>query len=278
MGKKTGKKKPNLKDYLVPAKGSFKLSRFDPDDTFGLKDKESAKAELTRLHTRLDELQEMLFAEEKHSVLVVLQAMDAGGKDSTIRRVLGPLNPQGVKVIPFRAPTKEDLAHDFLWRIHKATPAKGMMHVFNRSHYEDVLIVKVHGWAPKKVIARRYEQINAFEKLLADSGTTIVKFYLNISKAEQQERFQERLDRPDKHWKFNPDDLKERELWDDYMDAFETALKKCSKPQAPWYVIPSNRKWSRDVIIARILIKTLERLKLQYPEPEGDYSSIVIPS
>lgn len=277
MAKKKTKKVSVAKALRVSTSGKFRLNKFDPDETFGIKDKESAAAELAKIHERLDELQEMLFAGEEHGVLVVLQAMDAGGKDSTIRRVFGPLNPQGVQVIPFKAPTSEELAHDFLWRIHKKTPPKGMIHIFNRSHYEDVLIVKVHEWASEKTIASRYDQINQFEKHLADSGVTVIKFYLNISRDEQKERFQERLDRPDKHWKFNIGDLKERALWKDYMGAFETALKKCSTGHAPWYVIPSNKKWARDVIIGRIVLQTLEKLKLKYPEQGQDISGIIIP-
>jgi PPK2 family polyphosphate:nucleotide phosphotransferase len=221
-------------------------------------------------------LQEVLYAESKQAVLAVFQAMDTGGKDSTIRQVFGPLNPQGVRVSSFKAPTDLELSHDFLWRIHRECPGHGMMRVFNRSHYEDVLIVKVKGWAKPKVIRQRYEQINAFEQLLSETGTNLVKFYLHISKDYQKQRLQRRLDRPDKHWKFNPADLKERALWDDYRKAYETAMRRCSTDHAPWYIIPAERRWYRSLVVTQVMVELMESMKLRYPEPTFEVSDIVI--
>ena len=259
--------------YRVPTDGTFSLASFDPADTQGLdedRDKDDAKEMLDDNQEHLNDLQERLFAEGKQSVLLVLQAMDTAGKDSTIRKVMGDLNPQGCQVASFKAPSKEELAHDFLWRIHDHAPAKGMIGIFNRSHYEDVLIVRVHGWASPELIEQRYGHINAFEKLLADHGTRIIKVMLNVSKDYQLERLRRRLRRPDKHWKFNPGDLKERARWDDYMDAYETALRRCSTPYAPWYVIPAENRWFRDLVISRLLIDTLEAMNPQFPEPDFD--------
>ncbi len=225
----------------------------------------------------LQELQRVLWAEGKHSLLIVLQAMDAGGKDGTIRHVFRGVNPQGCQVTSFKVPTKEELSHDYLWRIHKATPRRGYMGIFNRSHYEDVLVVRVHDLVPPEIWKQRYEQINHFEKLLADTGTTILKFFLHISKEEQKERFQARLDDPSKNWKFSMGDVEERGHWDDYMLAFEEALSRCSTPWAPWYVIPANRKWYRNVAVSNIIIETLEGLGMQYPPPMANAEEIVIP-
>jgi PPK2 family polyphosphate:nucleotide phosphotransferase len=207
---------------------------------------------------------------------MVLQAMDTGGKDSTIRHVFDGVNPQGVKVANFKRPTREELAHDYLWRIHRHTPARGKIVVFNRSHYEDVLVVRVHNLVPPEIWKRRYDHINAFERMLVDEGTTILKFYLHISKEEQRERLQARLDRPHKRWKFNRGDLKERALWDDYMAAYEAMLSKTSTDWAPWYIIPSDRKWYRNLVIATILVQTLQGLDMQYPASADDLDGIVI--
>lgn len=261
--KKKGEK--YLKPYRVEPGKKCHLKRYDTRDDCGLDDREEAARILAAEHDRLRELQRILYAQAKHSLLVVLQAMDTGGKDSTIRKVVGPINPQGVVVTSFKAPTAQELAHGFLWRIHRAVPHRGMIGIFNRSHYEDVLIARVRELAPTRVIKQRYEQINAFERYLHETGTTIVKLYLHISKDEQRERLQDRLDRPEKHWKFDPGDLKERRLWQDYMKAYETAMERCSTPWAPWYVIPADRKWIRNVVVARILRYTLERLELAYP-------------
>jgi PPK2 family polyphosphate:nucleotide phosphotransferase len=209
-------------------------------------------------------------------LLIVLQAMDAGGKDGTIRSIMSGVNPQGVTVTSFKAPTAAELAHDFLWRIHQAVPARGMIGIFNRSHYEDVLVARVKNLVTKRVWQTRYEHINNFEQLLVDSGVTLLKFYLHISKDEQKERLQARLDEPDKRWKFNPGDLAERERWDDYMQAFEDVFEKCSPKAAPWYIVPANRKWYRNVLISGTIVKTLESLKMKYPAPAEDLDKIVI--
>lgn len=259
--------------YRVPTDGVFSLAAIDPADTQGLdedRDKDAAKDRLDENKERLDDLQERLYAEGKQSLLLILQAMDTAGKDSTIRKVVGDVNPQGCRVTSFKAPSAEELAHDFLWRIHDHAPPKGYIGVFNRSHYEDVLIVRVHGWAAPELLEKRYDHINAFEKLLADHGTRIVKVMLYISKDYQLERLRRRLRRPDKHWKFNPDDLKERERWDDYMAAYEIALRRCSTPYAPWYVIPAEERWFRNLVISQLLVDTLDAMDPQFPEPGFD--------
>jgi PPK2 family polyphosphate:nucleotide phosphotransferase len=217
-----------------------------------------------------------MYAEAKHALLVVLQAMDAGGKDSTIRNVFGPINPQGCKVINFKAPNDVELKHDFLWRIHENTPRLGYLGVFNRSYYEDVLVVRVKNLVPEKRWKERYDHINHFEKMLTDEGTTVVKLFLHISKDYQKERLQRRLERPDKFWKFDPSDLAERRRWDDYRKAYEDALSRCSTGYAPWYVIPAERRWYRNLLIARVLVQTLESLKMQYPEPKFDPKTMVV--
>ncbi len=239
-------------------------------------DRSAAEVEFKELRDELINLQRQLYAEGKHKLLVVLQAMDAGGKDGTIRRVFRGVNPQGVQVTSFKAPTKKELAHDFLWRIHRAVPAKGMIGIFNRSHYEDVLVVRVHNLVPETVWRPRFEQINHFEKLLTDSGTTILKFYLHISKEEQKERFQARLDNPDKQWKFSVEDLEKRKYWDDYMVAFEELLSQCTTLSAPWHVIPADQKWYRNLAITRTIVDTIKKLDPKYPQPEADFSRIVI--
>ncbi|MCP3906003.1 MAG: polyphosphate kinase 2 family protein [Planctomycetes bacterium] len=251
------------------------LDAIPADDTGGL-EKSAARKELRRLLARLDELQVMMYAQGKHSLLVVLQAMDAGGKDSTIRAVFGPLNPQGVQVTGFKAPSSLELKHDYLWRVHDQCPPRGTIRVFNRSHYEDVLVVRVKSLVPEERWRRRYEQINDFERLVHDEGTTIVKLYLHITKDYQLERFRRRLARPDKHWKFNPNDLVERARWGDYRSAFEEALGRCSKMHAPWYVIPAERRWYRNLLVTRILVDTLEGLNMSYPKPDFDVEQIVL--
>ncbi len=263
----------DLEPFRVKPGETLSLTDRRTAETQGLIEAEhedAAKAQLDVLVDRIDELQEKLYAEGKKALLVVLQAMDAGGKDSTIRKVFGGLNPQGVRVWSFKAPSKLELAHDYLWRVHHRAPEKGYIGVFNRSHYEDVLIVRVHGWASPEAIERRYDHINAFEKLLSDEGTVVVKIMLHISKEFQLERFRSRLKKADKHWKFNPDDLKERELWDEYMRAFEIAMERCSTDQAPWYIIPAEERWFRDIAIAQLIHDTLETMNPQYPEPTFD--------
>ncbi|RPI32646.1 MAG: polyphosphate kinase 2 family protein [Chloroflexota bacterium] len=266
-----------INDYRVDPGSRVDLSEWDPEDDHVFPvNKQEGKEMFRELAIELGELQEILFAEHKHRLLVVLQAMDTGGKDGTISHVFEFVNPQGVHVASFKAPSALELDHDYLWRVHAHTPGKGEITIFNRSHYEDVLIVRVHDLAPKEVWRCRYRHINEFEHMLADEGTTIVKFYLNIDKDEQKERLQARLDDPTKHWKFNPDDLKERELWPDYIKAYEDVLSKTSTDWAPWYVVPSNRKWYRNLVVASVLVNTLKDLNLKYPEPKTDLSKIVI--
>lgn len=260
--------------FRIEPGSKVKLSRHDPDDTAGYKGKSHAVADLRQSTRRLQDLQYLLYAEGRRALLVVLQAMDAGGKDGVIRHVMGPLNPQGCRVTSFKQPTAEELAHDFLWRIHKATPRAGEMGVFNRSHYEDVLVVRVRGLAAKAVWSKRYEQINAFEKTLAAADVHVVKFFLHISRDEQRKRLQARLADPARHWKFDPQDLEERKLWDEYEKAYEAALSKCSTARAPWYVIPANHKWFRNLAISQILVETLESLDMKYPPAKVDISKV----
>ncbi len=238
--------------------------------------KEQGQAAFARLSAELVGLQETLYAEGKRSLLVVLQAMDAAGKDSTVRHVFGPINPAGCRVTSFKAPSKEELAHDYLWRVHDHAPARGHVAVFNRSHYEELLIARVRGFASKNVWKRRYEHINAFEKTLTDEGTAVIKFMIHISKDYQKERLQRRLDRPDKHWKFNPEDLAERARWNDYMQAFSDVVSKCSPDHAPWYVIPSERRWYRNLAITKVLVDRLKQMDPQMPAPTFDPTTIVI--
>ena len=264
------------KQKLQPIVGEkFKLDDFDPD-FHDNRDKEETKIETKQLRDRLRELQTTLFADKSQALLIVLQAMDAGGKDGTIKRVFTGVNPQGVKVNGFKQPTSEELAHDFLWRIHQHTPEKGYIGIFNRSHYEDVLVVRVNNLVPKSVWSKRYDHINHFERLLVDSGTRILKFFLHIDRDEQKERFEERLERPDKNWKFSRGDLKVRDQWDDYMEAYEDAIFKCHTEYAPWFIIPANRKWYRNYVIMKTIINTLEDMNLKYPEPETGLDQIVI--
>jgi PPK2 family polyphosphate:nucleotide phosphotransferase len=253
------------KRFKVSPGSQVHLSRWDPDDTAGFPDKSSVAEKVEKNLARLSRLEYILYAEHKRSILVVLQAMDAGGKDGTIRHLTGPLNPQSCKVVPFKTPCEHELAHDFLWRIHQAVPGKGEICIFNRSHYEDVLIVRVHGLVPRSVWSQRYDQINAFEEILARNDTHVLKFYLHISKKEQLKRLQARLDDPDRHWKTDPADFEERKHWDDYMRAYEAAISKCSTSYAPWFVIPANKKWFRNYAISQILVEELSSLHLAFP-------------
>jgi len=261
--------------YRIAPGSTVDLGSIDAEDDGGF-DEEEAEDHLDDLLDRLDDLQERLYAESSRALLIVFQAMDTGGKDSTIRETLGPLNPQGVRVWNFKTPTPVELEHDFLWRVHQRVPGDGYIGVFNRSHYEDVLVVRVKGLVGQEVWLKRYDHINAFEKLLADEGTTIVKFYLHITKEYQKERLQRRLDRADKQWKFNPDDLKERPHWDAYMRAYEDAVSRCSTEHAPWYVIPAQTRWYRDALVGQILVETLERMDPRFPEASFDRTGIVI--
>lgn len=264
------------KQAIVPKpRTKIDLSDFDPDFHEDYH-KSGAKESLKSLQSRMQVLQEMLYAQGTQSLLIVLQAMDAGGKDGTIRRVFEGVNPQGVRVTSFKQPTPEELAHDFLWRIHQHTPAKGYIGIFNRSHYEDVLVVRVNELVSKNVWKKRYDHINHFEQMLSDSGTRILKFYLHIDRAEQKERFEERLERPDKNWKFSRGDLKVRDQWNDYMEAYEDAIYHCNTEYAPWLIIPANRKWYRNYVIMKTIVETLEDMNLKYPDPEPDLDKIVI--
>lgn len=266
-----------MKRYLVETGTKVKLENWDPDDTKEFDGgKEEGRERLLELNDELEALQELLYAENKHKLLVVLQAMDTGGKDGTIRRVFEGVNPLGVRVASFKVPTSEELAHDYLWRVHEQVPGKGEMVIFNRSHYEDVLVVRVHGLVPEAVWKKRYTQINDFERMLAEEGTTILKFFLHISLDEQKQRLEERLENPDKQWKFNVGDLKERELWPQYMQAYEDVLNNTSTKWAPWYIVPANRKWYRDLVVSKVIIDTLKGLDMSYPIPKDDLSSIVI--
>lgn len=266
-----------MKRYLVKPGERVKLSEWDPNDKGEFEGgKKEGLAEIAKLNAKLEALQELLYAEHKHKVLIVLQAMDTGGKDGVIRRVFDGVNPQGVSVASFKVPTQEELDHDYLWRVHKVTPGNGQMVIFNRSHYEDVLVVRVHNLVPERVWKKRYEQINQFERSLAENGTTILKFYLHIDMDEQKERLQARLDEPDKRWKFSLGDLKERRLWPEYMSAYEDVLSKTSTRYAPWYIVPANRKWYRDLVISSALVETLGGLKMKFPEPEGNLEGVVV--
>ncbi len=267
----------DINKYRVKPGATARLDEHDPSDKGEFAGgKPEGKAALPSLRTELAELQTRLWAESKQSVLVVIQAIDTGGKDGTIRHVFSGINPQGVKVHSFGRPTDEELSHDYLWRVHHHTPADGEITIFNRSHYEDVLVVRVKDLVPENVWERRYRHINEFERMLADEGTTIVKLFLNISKDEQRERLQARLDNPEKNWKFRKADLDDRAIWDDYQKAFEVMLTKTSTEHAPWFVIPANRKWYRNLVVSRILIETISEMNPQYPAAEEGLEGLII--
>ena len=260
--------------------GRLDLQAVDPGSTdgYGEDGKKSAKKGLEKDLERLNELQQLLYAQGKHALLIVLQAMDTAGKDGTIRYALSSMNPQGVQVHPFKKPTHEEAAHDFLWRVHAVVPKKGMVGVFNRSHYEDILMPSVYDLLPKDRIEERYEQINAFERTLAGNGVAIIKFYLHISKEEQRERLQARLDDKSKHWKFDPADLDARKRWDKFMKVYGKILARTDTPWAPWHVIPANKKWYRNALVARLLRERLESLDLRYPEAPKNLEKTKIPA
>jgi PPK2 family polyphosphate:nucleotide phosphotransferase len=260
--------------YFVEPDAKLKLSRFDPGDTGKFKNDDSAAAEIKRNIERLQKLQYKLYAENQRSMLVVLQGLDAAGKDGTIRHVISGTNPQGVKVAAFKEPTPIELAHDFLWRIHPHEPAKGQITIFNRSHYEDVLVVRVHKLVPKSVWSKRYARIREFEELMGESGVKVVKFYLHISPEEQLKRFGDRLNDPDRNWKISDSDYSERELWEDYMEAFQDALRLTSTREAPWFIVPSDKKWFRDLVVSKILADTLDDMNLKVPAPSVDLDVI----
>jgi PPK2 family polyphosphate:nucleotide phosphotransferase len=263
-----------IKEFRVGQGSKVDLAKVDA----GFKDQheshEHALPEIETFTQRLHDQQYLMYAEGKRSLLICLQGRDAAGKDGTINHVLSAMNPQGCTVTGFKVPSKEEAAHDFLWRYHRHTPGKGQVAIFNRSHYEDVLVVRVHDLVPKQVWSQRYEQINAFERMLADNGTHILKFYLHIDPDEQLERFKQRILDPARHWKISDGDYAERPYWDAYTEAFEDALSKTSTDHAPWFVIPSNHKWFRNLAISRIVAETLESLDMQFPEPTVDIDEI----
>jgi PPK2 family polyphosphate:nucleotide phosphotransferase len=260
--------------FRVEHNSSLKLDKIDPDFKNKHEDKNSAEAETAEHVDKMRELQYLLYAEGERSLLVCLQALDAAGKDGTINHVLGAMNPQGCKVSGFKAPSKEELAHDFLWRIHARTPGKGEVVIFNRSHYESVLVERVHKLVPKEIWSERYEIINEFERGLVANGTHIIKLFLHISADEQLRRFKQRIDDPARHWKISESDYSERKLWDDYREAYEDAISKTSTRHAPWYVIPSNHKWFRNLAVSSIIVDTLKSLGMKFPLPTVDIAKI----
>ena len=267
---------PNYrKKLIVKPESKIRLKHFDPGYHGNHESRKSALPEIQTNLGKMDQLQYRMYAENKHSLLIVLQGLDAAGKDGVVRHVLTGLNPEGCVCSNFKEPTKEELAHDFLWRVHPHVPAKGTVAIFNRSHYEDVLIVRVHQLVPKKVWAKRYDEINDFERLIViENNTTILKFFLYISKEEQLDRFKRRLDDPDRQWKISDSDYKEREYWDDYVEAFEDVLNKTSTGHAPWFIIPSDHKWFRDLAISQIIVRQMEDLDMQLPKPTVNIGEI----
>lgn len=262
------------KKLIVESGSKVKLKKIDPSYHGDYKNEEHAKEDLAKHVAKIGELQRKLYGEKKHALLIVLQGIDAAGKDGTCWHVMRAMNPQGTSVHGFKQPTSEEKLHDFLWRVHPHTPGLGEVAIFNRSHYEDVLVQRVHNIVPKKVWSQRYDYINNFEKLLKSSNVTILKFFLYISPEEQLERFKQRLDDPSRQWKISESDYTEREYWDQYIDAYEDMLNKCSTDDAPWFVIPSNHKWFRNLAVSEIILKTLENLKLKLPEPEVNLDEI----
>jgi PPK2 family polyphosphate:nucleotide phosphotransferase len=254
--------------HRIEPGSKVRIGDLDPDATPLCGDKSGGKEKSAAIAERLGKLQELLYAEHVHKILIVLQGMDTSGKDGTVRHVMSGVSPAGVHVVSFKTPSREELDHDFLWRVHAKTPGNGEIAVFNRSHYEDVLVVRVHELVKEKVWRKRYEQINAFEETLAAAGTVILKFFLNISRDEQRKRLQERIDDPTKHWKFQHGDIEERKLWDDYMKAYEDMLEKTSTEHAPWYAIPSDAKWYRNLVIGAVIVETLESLGMAYPKTD----------
>jgi len=259
-----------MKALRVKPGSHLRLSRIDPRDASSIGERAAAEARTVEDAAAIDRLQDRLYAEKRRALLVILQGTDTSGKDGTIRKVFSETDPLGIQVVAFGRPSEEELAHDFLWRIHRACPQRGFIGLFNRSHYEDVLVAKVRNLAPAEEIERRYSQINDFERMLVENGTTVLKFMLLISKEEQAERLQARLDDPAKRWKFQPGDLDDRALWEEYTDAYEIMLQRCSTEHAPWYVIPADRKWARNAAIAAIIRVTLEAMDPSYPAPAWD--------
>jgi len=271
---------PMKSRHTIELGTEVRLEDHNPDDTGDFDDGDDAprkaRARLEDLTDELQKLQGLLWADNRFALLIVLQGTDACGKDGTIRRVLSGLSPLGVHVTAFKAPNEEEREHDYLWRVHKVTPRRGEIAIFNRSHYEDVLVPRVHKLVPKTVWKARYDQINDFERMLTENGTVIVKFFLHISKAEQKERFEERLNNPKKYWKFNIGDIDERKRWDDYMRAYEALLTKCNSRWARWTIVPSDKKWYRDLVVGETIVETLKGLKMKWPPPAIDHSKVVI--
>jgi PPK2 family polyphosphate:nucleotide phosphotransferase len=265
-----------MEHYLVTDGKGFSLSDHDPGADSGFAGKAEGRAEVAKLTARLDELQEKFYADGRFKLLVVLQGMDTSGKGGAIRKAFEGLDPSGVHVAAFKAPSTEELSHDFLWRVHRHTPAAGQIAIFDRSHYEDVLVVRVHGLVPPHQWRARYRHIAEFERMLVDEGTVVRKFFLHISHKEQAARLQARIDNPDKHWKFRLADIDERKRWDDYMAAYEEAIRRTATKHAPWIVVPADRKWHRDLVICRTLVETLEGLDLRWPESGEDVSGLVV--
>lgn len=265
----------NFTEELIVKPGKkVKLSKWDPEDTLGWDKDHKTKEDLEKTIERIDKLQYLMYAEHKRTLLIVLQGLDAAGKDGTIRHVMSGVNPQGCTVTSFKKPSPEEMAHDYLWRVHKAVPEFGDIGIFNRSVYEDVLVVRVHNLVPKQVWSKRYDQINEFEKLLHDNHVKILKFFLHIGKDEQKKRFQQRIDDPDRRWKISEADFDERRFWDEYVDAYETALTKCSTEHAPWFIIPSNKKWFRNLAVSHIIAETLEAMHMKFPKPTVDVKKL----
>jgi PPK2 family polyphosphate:nucleotide phosphotransferase len=261
--------------FVVKPGSKVELDKIDASCKGEHESHQRALPEIERYCQKLSELQYLLYAEDKRSLLICLQAMDAGGKDGTVNHVLGAMNPQGCTVHGFKQPSAEEAAHDFLWRAHAACPGRGRVAVFNRSHYEDVLVVRVHNLVPEKVWSKRYDAINGFERQLAENGTHILKFYLHISKDEQLARFKQRIEDPARHWKISESDYAERAFWDDYRAAFEDALGRCSTAHAPWFVIPANHKWFRNLAVSQIIVETMAGLGMSFPKPTVDMADIL---
>jgi len=268
---------PDYPRYRVEPGDPVRLAEVDPDESEHYRRKKDVADELKQQRDRISDLQARLYGEQKRSLLIVLQAMDTGGKDGAIKGVFAGVNPQGCQVWSFKAPSNEEAAHDFLWRYHQKTPPQGMIHIFNRSHYEDVLIVRVKDLVPESVWKPRYEAINQFEHALTLAGVTVLKFYLHISKDEQKRRLESRLADPDKRWKFSTNDIKERAYWDDYMAAFEDAINQCTTAHCPWYVIPANKKWYRNLVLARTIADTLEAMNPKFPPAEKGLENVSVP-
>jgi PPK2 family polyphosphate:nucleotide phosphotransferase len=262
------------KAFVVKAGSKLKLAKIDPANAGEFTSHKKAAEEIQAQVARMDRLQYLLYADGGQSLLIVLQGLDAAGKDGTIRHLFSGMNPQGTSVASFKEPSHVELAHDFLWRVHSQAPAKGELMIFNRSHYEDVLVVRVHKLVPRQVWSKRYKLINEFERLLTANGTRILKFFLHISPQEQLARFKQRLDDPSRQWKISESDYSERALWPKYMDAYEEALERTSTEQAPWFVIPANHKWFRDLAISTIVADTMEEMKLTLPQPRVDLKDI----